>query len=173
MARPWFFLLLLLGMAGCASPQVVQLWDFPIRDSLEIKGMDRKQAFDESRLWLERHLYSSGPIIEYANREQGVIVANGDIDYPATESEEMARIQYTISFRVRADVSPGRLDLVFADLLINVPKYYSRRAWYLYKREYFGGYSRPPVNMEEYQAAQRGISGIVEGLRSWLAGQAR
>lgn len=166
-------LLLLFGMAGCAAPQVVQEWDFPIRQVLEIEGSGRERLFDQTRLWLERHLYSSGPIIEYANREEGVIVANGDIDYPAGEREEIARIQYTISFRVRADVSPGRLDLVFADLLINVPKYYSRRAWYLYNREYFGGYSRPPASMDEYQAAQRGISGVVGGLRSWLAEQTR
>jgi len=173
MARICILLLFLLGMAGCASPQVMQTWDFPIRHSLEPEGLGRERIFDLTRLWFERHLYSSGQIIEYANRGEGVIVANGDIDYPASGREEMERIQYTISFRVRADVSPGRLDLVFADLLINVPKYYSQRAWYLYKREYFGGYSRPPASMEEYQAAQRGISGIVGGLRNWLEGQTR
>jgi len=171
MGRICVVLLFLLSMAGCTSPQVMQAWDFPIRNSFEIEGLSKERIFDLTRLWFERHLYSSGSIIEYANREEGVIVANGDIDYPASGREEMERIQYTISFRVRADVSPGRLDLVFADLLINVPKYYSRRAEYLYKREYFGGYSRPPVSREEYDAAQQGISNVVGGLRNWLAGQ--
>lgn len=167
------FLLLCLCLAGCTGPQVVQQWDFPVRNSFEIEGLSRERIFDLTRLWFKRYLYSRESIIEYANREEGVIVAIGDIDYPASGREEIERIQYTISFRVRAAVSPGRLDLVFGDLLINVPKYYSRRAEYLLNREYFGGYSRPPVSREEYAAAQKGCSVIVEKLGNYLAGEAR
>lgn len=164
-------LFFLFAMTGCAAPQAMPVWDFPISNSIGLDGLGRERGFDLTRLWLERHLYSSGPIIEYANREEGVIVANGDIDYPASGSEEITRIQYTISFRVRAEVSAERLELEFADLLINVPKYYSRRAEYWLNQEYFGGYSRPPVSPDEYRAAQQGIAGVVEGLRGWLAGQ--
>lgn len=174
MTRIRVLLLFLLGIAGCAAPQVMQTWDFPIKNSIEIEGLSRERLFDLTRLWFKRYLYSSRSIIEYANPEEGVIVANGDIDYPASGREEIERIQYTISFRVRAEVSAERLDLVFADLLINVPKYYSRRAEYwLGGREYFGGYSRPPLSREEYAAAQKGFSVIVEGLRNYLAGEAR
>ncbi len=173
MARICVSLFMLLWMAGCAAPQVVREWNFPVRSTIEVAGLAGDQTFEKTRIWFERHLRSSGPIIEYANREAGVIVANGDMDYPASGLEAMERIQYTISFRVRAEVSAGRLELVFGDLLINVPKYYSRRAEYLFKREYFGGYSRPPASMAEYQAAQRGISIIVEELGNWLRGQGR
>lgn len=174
MARMCVLLLFLLGIAGCASPQVMQAWDFPIRNSIEIEGLGRERLFNLTRLWFERYLYSSRSIIEYANPGEGVIVANGDIDYPASGREEIERIQYTISFRVRAEVSAGRLELVFANLLVNVPKYYSRRAEYwLGGREYFGGYSRPPLSREEYDAARKGVARVVEGLRGWLAGEAR
>ncbi|MRR59063.1 MAG: DUF4468 domain-containing protein, partial [Deltaproteobacteria bacterium] len=162
MTRIRVLLLLLVGIAGCAAPQVMQTWDFPIRNSIEIEGLGRERLFDLTRLWFERYLYSSESIIEYANREEGVIVANGDIDYPASGREEIERIQYTISFRVRAEVSAGLLELVFADLLVNVPKSYSRRAEYwLGGREYFGGYSRPPLSREEYDAARRGVARVV------------
>ena len=91
----------LLSAFGCAAPRVAPEWYMPIVKTIETKGLSTSRVFDLSRLWLVRHLYTEKSIIDYENRAEGIIVANGTRDYPATGLEAIARVQYTISFRVK------------------------------------------------------------------------
>lgn len=168
MRRTAAAIFLLHYFAGCAAPRVAPEWHMPIVKTIETKGLSTSRVFDLSRLWLVRYLYSEKSIIDYENRGEGVIIANGTVDYPATGLEAVARVQYTISFRVRESITDAGVALSFDSLLINVPKNYDFRPRLWQVREYYGGYARPLVSVEEYEASLLAVSGVAEGLRRFL-----
>jgi hypothetical protein len=140
----------------------------PIVTSIETKGVSGSRLFDLSRLWMVRYLYSEKSIIDYENRAEGIIIANGAVDYPATGLEAIARVQYTISFRLRETIDAAGITLSFDSLRINVPKYYDLRPRLWQVREYYGGYARPLVSDDEYEASVRAVSRVSDGLRRFL-----
>lgn len=161
-------LFLLLHVAGCAAPRIAPEARMPIVTTIETRGLPESRVFDLSRLWLVRHLYSEKSIIAYESRAEGIIVANGTVEYPATGLEAIARVQYTISFRLTETIHDAGITLAFDSLLINVPKVYDYRPRLWQVREYYGGYARPLVSYEEYEASVRAVSGVSEGLRRYL-----
>jgi hypothetical protein len=160
--------ILLLHIVGCATPRVTPAWRIPIVTTIKANGLSKNRVFDLSRLWLVRYLYSEKSIIDYENKTGGIIIANGTVDYPATGLEAIARVQYTISFRVTETIDDAGITLSFDSLLINVPKHYDVRPRLWQVREYYGGYARPLVSDEEYRASLQAVSGVADGLRRFL-----
>jgi hypothetical protein len=158
----------LFSIVGCAVPRVATEWHMPIVKTLETKGLSGSRVFDLSRLWLVRYLYSEKSIIDYENKAEGVIIANGTVDYPAAGLEAVARAQYTISFRLKETINDAGITLSFDSLLINVPKHYNLRPRLWQEREYYGGYARPLVSDEEYEASVQAVSRVSDGLRRFL-----
>ena len=168
--RYTFFCLfwLLFAVGACVSAPPARVWTEPAVRALETAGTEDSRLFELTRTWFVRFLNSPKPIIEVEDPGSGTIVANCQSEYPAVEGEEIARIQYSVSFRIIAKISGGRITLRYDSPAINVPKYYSRRAERLLGREYFGGYSRPPVSTSEIVAVEQRFEEAVVGLRRHL-----
>jgi hypothetical protein len=156
--------LILLCATACSRVVIDPRWQAPITTTMEVDKLSGARLFELSKSWLSSNLYPEQRVIEYENKADGVLVANGVMDYPATGFDAIARIQYTISFQVRVKTAAGEISLTFENFMIYVPKVYDRRAERWVGREYFGGYSRPPVDAEEYAAARKGVLAIAEKL---------
>jgi hypothetical protein len=162
---------LVLLISGCAVYKPVPTGLANIGKDIDLPGMTREEIYVKSREWIERHLYSKGQIIEVADKNAGLIVANGFIGYPTTgKLEEMDKVQYTISFTMQADIRDQKVAILFRDLMIDVPKSYFRHhripAWMF--DEYYGGYSVPVTEKGDYEAARRGLLEIVGRLEAYL-----
>ncbi|MGA7828627.1 MAG: DUF4468 domain-containing protein [Geobacteraceae bacterium] len=164
-------LLMILSCAACTSVGPVPRAEGTIVREISIGEVSGTKLYQVSRLWLGRHLYSDKDIFVSENPAAGTLVANGVVDYPATGLEAVRRIQYTISFQVRVKTAQGKITLSFENFKINVPKVYSRKAERWFGREYFGGYSRPPLDNDEYAAVRRAVSGVCEKFESFLEEQ--
>lgn len=168
MGKNSVMLCLLLAVVGCAVPRPALQWRMPIVTTIEAEGVPSDLLFDLSRIWLVRYLYSEKNSIDYENKAEGIIVANGTVDYPAAGLEAVERVQYTISFRLTESIRDAGITLSFDSVLINVPKYYSLRPRLWQVREYYGGYERLPMSDEEYTASLHAVSGVTDGLRRFL-----
>jgi hypothetical protein len=168
MRRAAIVLLILLSVTACSHAVVDPGREGPVVTTMAVEQQSGARLFELSRGWLAGNLFSDRKTIEYENPAQGIVVANGTKDYPAEGLDALARVQYTISFQVRAETGSGRITLAMQNVMINVPKIYDRRAEYWLGREYFGGFSRPPVNADEYAAVRTVFSQIVDGLRQFL-----
>lgn len=173
MKIPACILLVLLSGAGCSHVAPVPRVAAPIIRTIEAEGISGTRLFEVSRVWLARNLSSVKGIIEYENPAERTIVANGTVDYPATGLEAIEKIQYSISFQVRVKIVQGKITLSFENLMINVPKVYSHRAEIRFGREYFGGYSRPPLDDEEYAAVLRAVSDVSDTFSHFLENEKR
>lgn len=165
--------LLILGVAGCYRAAVDPRAYEPLAVTFDLEGVAEERLYTLSRDWLAGNLFSDRKTIEYENPAQGIIVTNGRKDYPAEGLEALERVQYTISFQVRAATGPGKVTLAMQNVLIDVPKIYDRRAEYWLGREYFGGFSRPPVDADEHAAVRTVFQEIAQGLRQFLASELR
>jgi hypothetical protein len=160
---------LVLLISGCAVYKPVPMALASIGKDIDLPGMTREEIYEKSREWILRHLYSRGHIIEVADKNAGLIVANGFIGYPAVgKLEEIDKIQYTISFTMNANIRDQGVKIFFGDLLIDIPKYYYHRPRLWQIEEYYGGYSEPVTEKGDYKAARRGLLEIVGRLEEYL-----
>ncbi len=161
-------LVLVLFISGCAAYRPMPPEEMVISTEADLPGMTKEQIFEKSRVWIVRHLYSKGNIVDIADREAGIIVANGYIDYPASgKLEAIDKIQYTISFTMREDMGDSRITLTFDDLLLDIPKFYRySRLWPM--QPYSGGYSVPVEERSDFEAARRGLLELADRLVEYL-----
>jgi len=161
--------ILILLFTGCAVHKPVPLEETVISREADLPGMSKGDIFDKSRVWIERHLYSKRNIIDFADREAAVIVANGYIDYPAAgKIEAIEKVQYTISFIMREEIRDSGVTITFTNLLLDVPPRYYRSSRFWPMEQYIPGYSVPITERSDFEAARRGLPGIVDGLVEYL-----
>lgn len=164
-----FLFLLAILVSGCATYHPAPAQQNVITHEAPLPGMTKDEIFAKSRVWIQRHLYSKGDIIQNVDRNAGIIVANGYIDYPARgKSEETERIQQTISFMMREEAGNGFIRLTFYDLLLDIPKYYYPWRSWAFPNEYYGGYSVPIQGEHNVAAATRGLLDIADRLVEYL-----
>ena len=155
-------------VSGCAVHKSMPVEGLVIHKEIEVGSMTRERIFENSKIWITRHLYAKEKIITTADRNAGIIIANGYIDYPATgKSEAIAKIQYTISFSMREEISDSRAVITFYDLMLDIPKNYRYNRWWP-MQEYTGGYSVPIEEKADYEAARRGLQDIADRLAVYL-----
>jgi len=161
-------LVLLISCCAVCKPVPVDLAS--IGKDIDLPGMTKEEIYVISSEWIARHLYSKGHIIEVADKNTGLIVANGFIEYP-TEGilEVMDKVQYTISFTMQANIRDQGMTIFFRDLMIDIPKSYYRHRHPIWGiEEYSGGYSAPVIEKSDYEAAQRGLLEIVNKMEQYL-----
>jgi hypothetical protein len=160
--------LLSLFLAACATYAPPDRNDLAVGREIEVGNLPGNLLFEKSTTWLARNLYSQKGVIARLEPEQGIIVANATIDYPAAgELDAIAKIQYSISFVMREEIRGGQILLTFDNFMLNVPKVYTRsRVWP--EREYVGGYSVPIRQSSDFQAARRGVLAIAARLEGYL-----
>jgi hypothetical protein len=161
--------LLVLLLAGCAVYRPMPPGEMTIRTKMEVPGLAKEEIFRKSKIWIERHMYSREKIIRNVDRKAGVIVASGYIDYPASgQLEAINRIQYTISFNMKEEITDSGATLTFSDLLLDIPKYYHVYSRYWPLQEYTGGFSVPIEYREDFDAAKRGLLQVAGRLEECL-----
>jgi hypothetical protein len=166
-----YVLLIALLVGGCAANRPMPAEEAIIRTEIEVPGLSNRQIFDKSKEWIIRNLFSKENIIEVADRNSGIIVANGYIDYPATgKLESIEKIQYTISFAMREKIRDSGVTITFSDLEVYIPKSYRHsRFWNM--EEYSDGYSVPLRERSDYLAARKGLLEIANRLGTYLRNQ--
>jgi hypothetical protein len=161
--------ILILLFTGCAVHRPVPPEKMIISREAELPGMSNGIIFDKSRVWIERHLYSKRTIIDFADRAEGVIVANGYVEYPASgKIEAIEMVQYTISFTMREEIKHSSVTITFYNLLLDVPPRYYRSSRFWPMDQYFPGYSVPITERADFEAAQRGLPPIADRLIEYL-----
>jgi len=160
---------LVLLIASCSVYRPVPMQFESIGKDMDLPGMTRDEIYEKSREWIVRHLYSKEHIIEVADKDSGLIVANGFIGYPAAgKLDEIDKIQYTITFTMREKARDQGATIVFGNLLVDIPRYYYHRPRLYQVNEYSGGYSVPVTDKGDYEAARRGLLEIVDRLEEYL-----
>jgi hypothetical protein len=108
-----FFVLCSSGTIGAAEPITLEV----IRDV----EMQKEKIFDNSLLWLAETARSSKDIVEFKDKELGVIVGNSTIKILI--GGFVAKIPVEIKFKVRIEVKEKRYRLIFNNVIYSFDGY--------------------------------------------------
>lgn len=109
--------LTVLVFMGCAStpPELAPSEDLFIQEISEIPGFSKEALFNGARLWVANSFSSDLDVIQYANRDQGVIVGKTSIPH-----ERPSRFggpdRFELRFTVVAETKDDRIRTTFKDL---------------------------------------------------------
>ena len=140
-----FFALLLFG---CASAYLVPDAERVFERVVEAPGYSKEQIFNGTKIWIAENFKSAKAVLEYENKDDGIIIGNGSISYPCSGSSCFGRGDHTIPFTMRVDIKDQRFRLTFSNLRLTCPPSYNK---------YFGaqsGINRPLVTRGEFDAVR-------------------
>ena len=141
----FFFTLLLFG---CASAYLVPDAERVFERVVEAPGYSQEQIFNGTKIWIAENFRSAKAVLEYENKDTGIIIGNGSISYPCSGFECFGREDWKIPFTMRVDIKDQKFRLTFSNLRLTWPPSYNR---------VFGaqsGLDRPLATRGEFNAAR-------------------
>lgn len=130
---------------NCAGPQLVPEGERNFGRIVDAPGYSKEQIFNNTKIWIAENFRSAKAVLEYENKDDGVIIGNSNIPYPCSGFDCLGRGDWRIPFTMRVDIKDQKFRLTFSNLRLTWPPSYSRS---------FGtqpGVDRPLVTEKEYK----------------------
>jgi len=131
---------LALAISGCAYTQTLPPTESVVQKVVEAPGVSKERIFEKSGEWFARTFRQSmsgwveqnsrRTVIQYENRENGVLIANGAILYPHEGfTSESYKTGWEVRFTLEVDARDNKAKVTFNRLTMFVPSiicgYYS------------------------------------------------
>lgn len=120
---------MVFSISGCAAMQPLTEVDKTIETITEAPNFTKDQIYIGSKVWIAENFKSAKSVIEYDNKEEGVIIGNGTTSYPCTGMECLqvgAATDWKLQFTMRLDAKDGKFRTTFTNLSIYKPASYSQ-----------------------------------------------
>jgi hypothetical protein len=133
-------ILLATALSGCAHVQTLPPAELALQNVIEAPGASKERIFEKSKVWFARTFRQSmsgwieqnsrRTVLQYENKENGVLIANGAIPYPhAGFTDESYKTGWEVRFTLEVDARDGKAKVAFNHLTMFVPSivcgYYS------------------------------------------------
>lgn len=87
---------------------------------ISVPGVSSDDIYSSTRTWLAENFVSSKAVIEYANKEEGVVIGNGITEIPCADSECWIYKSKKAKFSMRIDIKDERYKSKFFNLEVYV-----------------------------------------------------
>lgn len=117
-----------IALSGCAAMQPVAETEKTLEIITEAPDFTKDQIFTGSKVWIAENFKSAKSVIEYENKEDGVIIGNGSTSYPCTGMECLqagAATDWKLNFTMRIDAKDNKFRTTFTNLSIYKPATYN------------------------------------------------
>jgi len=175
-AKTVIVMIMSLLAASCAGLQPVPAEPPVIQKILEVPGISKEQIYENSKLWIARNLKpyravwlfkrKAGPVLEYANENEGILIATGTIPYPLRSFSltEGYKAYWEVTFTLEEDIKDGRVRIIFSNLDIYVPKLWCGNIY----SEWLGAYDKPLTDPEDMAAVRPLLTGMADRFGEFL-----
>jgi len=106
---------------GCVGLQQVKNTDNTFNVIVEAPKCSKEQIFNGTKIWIAENFSSAKAVLEYENKDSGIIIGNGAIPYPCSGLECMATGAWKIPFTMRVDIKDQRFRLTFSNIKLVCP----------------------------------------------------
>jgi hypothetical protein len=120
---------IVVSLTGCAAMQPVSEADKNIEFITEAQNFTKDQIFTGSKVWIAENFKSAKAVIEYENKEEGVIIGNGSTSYPCSGMECLqagAATDWKLNFTMRIDAKDNKFRTTFTNFTIYKPSTYNQ-----------------------------------------------
>lgn len=104
---------------GCAAAAPVKQSDMAYQKILELPDQPRDVIFEKSKQWIAQTFKSAKAVIEYENKNEGVIIGNGSMDRPLSVVNISSGP--LILYNMREDIKDNKVRLTFEKFIAFVP----------------------------------------------------
>jgi hypothetical protein len=119
-----------LTLFGCAGMHPVAETDRSFERIVEVTGYSKDQIYSFSKIWVAENFKSAKAVIEYDNKEEGVIIGNGVIPYPCSGGLScMGTADWKVPFTMRIDIKDQKFRLTFSNIRLVWPDAPGRPAY--------------------------------------------
>jgi hypothetical protein len=101
-------------LSGC-MPTLVPAKTTTVQKIIEVPGVSKEVIYERSMVWFAQTFRSSKAVIQYENRETGVIIGQGIVHYFL--SYGLASGDVPVRFTMKEDIKDGRVRVTFDNLL--------------------------------------------------------
>jgi len=140
----WMKLILVMifvFLTGCAGLQPIVDADRTFERIVEAPGYSKEQIFNGTKIWIAENFKSAKAVLEYENKDTGIIIGNGSISFPCSGLNCIATADWKAPFTMRIDIKDQKFRLTFSNLYLSWPPH---GAW--------PGYDGPIRNQRELDA---------------------
>jgi hypothetical protein len=145
-----------LFLSGCAAAMPVKQEDMTYQKVIELPKQSKQQIFEKSKQWIASTFKSSKAVLEYDNKDEGVIIGNGSMDRP------ISAINITggslISFNMREDIKDNKARLTFSKFLAIVPP------------SQYGPGGERDILSADLEGIRANFDGLAQSLSSYILG---
>jgi len=120
-------------LAGCAYVRPLPPEQLVIQKVFEVPNLSKEQLIDKSKIWFAKTFRqsmagwweqnSTRTVIQYENREKGMLIANGAILYPLETLSDSYKKGWEIRFTLQEEINDGKVRITFNNLNMFVPTY--------------------------------------------------
>jgi len=104
----------ILVISGCTSMNIAH--EKEISYIVEIPSHSKEQIFDGAKIWIAQNFRSAKAVLEYENRDEGVLIGNGIESYPCFMGCGN-KGSMNVSYTMRIDIKDNKIKLSFFNLL--------------------------------------------------------
>jgi hypothetical protein len=115
-----------LFLVGCAGLQPIADVDHTFERIVEAPGYSKEQIFNGTKIWIAENFRSAKAVLEYENKDAGMLIGNGIIPYPCSGLECIAKVNWKVPFTMRVDIKDQKFRLTFSNLRLSWPSSYNR-----------------------------------------------
>ena len=119
------FLLLLSGQLLAKEAPLTEE-ESTVVQVYEVPGYTKDQMFAAAKIWVAENFKSAKAVIEYDNKDDGVIVGNGSMNYPCSGGFDcLTKSDWRVPFTMKIECKDGRFRLTFSRVHLSWPPSYS------------------------------------------------
>jgi Domain of unknown function (DUF4468) with TBP-like fold len=108
------FLCLFL-LYGCA-PVMIPAEATTVQKTIDIPRINKDIIYERSRIWIAKTFRSSKAVIEYENKETGVIIGNGVVSYPLPAGPFGLTATVPVRFTMTEEIKDEKIRITFDNL---------------------------------------------------------
>jgi hypothetical protein len=112
-------LLVVVVLVGC-MPTLIPANETSVQKIIELPGITKDVIYDKSRLWFAKTFRSSKAVIDYENKEAGVIIGKGIVYYAVKNEGSLLfpnmMVDIPVRFTMKEDIRDGRVRVTFDNL---------------------------------------------------------
>lgn len=111
-------------LSACASNQSYNYATETQRNPskvIEIPGYAKDKIFSSSKMWIAENFKSAKSVIEYENKDEGVLIGNGVINYPCEGFECVGKGAWTVPFTMKIEVKDQKIRTSFSNIQLSMP----------------------------------------------------
>ncbi len=176
MQRIAMALIAALFFMGCAGLQTLPADQRTVQKVVELPGLAKKDIFNRSTIWIVRNFKPFkavwvfgnrvSPVLEYADEQQGILIATGNIYYPSTGSSfsEGYKRFWEVTFTREEDIKDGKAKITFRNLSVYVPKLWCGNIY----SEWMGAYDKPLTNVDDMTAVRPELLRLADQLTEFV-----